>query len=238
MKAYVLYDPAAGELAMLSAGLDFQLRRRGSTQIPESTRRLERLKAYVQSDGELKLLVCDVNTPGVLPVVEQIREKNRNMKLVLVADETISPVSYIRPGILPTALLWRPLEEDGIRQTLGEVISSIPMDGGGQQEDGGFFSLELRGAVKRYAYQDIFFFEARDKKLLLHLQRREIPFPGTLEKLMQELPQDFIRVHKSFIVNKRRITEIRYGQNLMILEGSFSIPISRTYKASVKAVFE
>ena len=88
------------------------------------------------------------------------------------------------------------------------------------------FQLEVRGDVRRIPYREILFFEAGNKRLTLHMQRREIPFAGTLEKLAEELPEEFIRVHKSFIVNRSAITEIRYGQNLVILGGGSTVHIS------------
>lgn len=236
MRKYVLFAPNRQELSMVMSSVQFLLKRHGSSQLPDGIQKLERLKSYIDSDEGLELLVCDATAAGVLPVLERLRQRNAGMKLVLVADNSVSPVSYIRPTILPTALLWRPLGPEGIGDVLGEVIASLPR-AFAQPQEGEVFSLELRGVVKRFSYQEIQFFESRDKKLLLHLQRREIPFPGTLEKLMEELPQNFIRVHKSFIINRDRVAQIQFGQNLLILDSGMSIPISRSYKSAVKAVF-
>lgn len=238
MRPYLLYSPSAKELAAMSAVMDFLLKKRGTIQIPESVQRLDKLKACLEDADQLQMLVCDVTTEGIIPLLERTRQQNSGMKLVLVADGTVPPVQYIRPSILPTALLWRPLQAETTRDTLWDVLRTIPA--GGQEHpdtEMDVFVVEVRGSVRRIPYHEILFFEASNKRLNLHLRRKEIPFSGTLEKLTEELPEEFLRVHKSFIVNRKAITQIQFSQNLVILEDGITVPISRSYKSMLKAVF-
>lgn len=238
MKPYLLYSPSAKELAAMSAVMNFLLKKRGTIQIPESVQKLDRLKACLEDAHQLQMLVCDVTTEGIIPLLEQVRQQNGGMKLVLVADGSVPPVQYIRPSILPTALLWRPLQADAARDTLWDVLRTIPADAqeeSEQEED--VFVVEVRGGVRRIPYQQILFFEASNKRLNLHLHRKEISFSGTLEKLAEELPEGFLRIHKSFIVNRKAITQIQFSQNLVVLTDGITVPMSRTYKPMLKAVF-
>ena len=188
--------------------------------------------------GLIKDGLLDISGLTNLDCVKNYRVWNPELKLVLLADGTVSPVTYIRPTVLPTALLWRQLNREDVDKTLAEVMASIPsQDEAERENDDDCFSVEVRGDMRRIPYNNILFFEASNKRLNLHMQRKEIPFSGTLEKLEQELPDTFIRVHKSFIVNRRAIAQIQYGQNLVILEGDIMIPLSRSYKPAVKAVF-
>lgn len=238
MKPFVLYSPSRQELDLLSAAMGFLMRKRGTEEDPACIRRQEDLKAYLDSTGELQMLVSDVTADGVLSLLEQLRSRNSGMKLVLVADHTVSPVEYIRPGILPTGLLWRPLGRESAQDTLWDVLQTIPVENREEIDTPeAVFSVEVRGSVRRIPYDQIQFFEASNKRLNLHTRRKEIPFAGTLEKLTEELPEEFIRVHKSFIVNRKAITQIQYSQNLVILEDDIMVPISRTYKSTLKAVF-
>ncbi len=238
MRPYILFCPDRGEAAALSSVLNFLMKKRGISMLPAYTGKLDQLKSCMEDPGQLKLLICDVTVKGVVPVLEALRSANPELKLVLLADGTVSPVTYIRPTVLPTALLWRPLGQEETRKTLWEVLASIPSgEEAGEQTDDGSFSVEVRGDLRRIPYSQILFFEAGNKRLNLHMQRKEIPFSGTLEKLEQELPDSFIRVHKSFIINRMAIREIQYGQNQVILEGDIPIPISRSYKPALKAVF-
>lgn len=238
MKPYVLFCPNRGEASALTSVMDFLLKKRGIPTLPATSGRLDQLKRFLEDPVQVKLLVCDVTVKGVVPVLEELRGANPELKLVLLADGTVSPVTYIRPTILPTALLWRPLGREEAQNTLWEVLSTVRTEERADPETPEeSFRVEVRGDVRRIPHSQILFFEASNKRLNLHMQRREIPFPGTLEKLEQELPDTFIRVHKSFIVNRMAIREIQYGQNQVILEGDVVIPLSRSYKPVLKAVF-
>lgn len=234
MKSFVIYAPNRSELSLLSSQISFLIRKAGQNRLPLYTQKLDAVQQYLEYENVLQFFVCDVTARDVIPLLEQLRQHNGQMKLVLLADGTVPPVNYIRPTILPTALLWRPLQEDSTRQSLWEVINSLKET---QEQEENLFTLDVRGVVKKFAYRDILFFEARDKKLYMHSNRQEIPFPGTLERLLDELPGEFIRVHKSYIVNRTRVSEIQYGQNLLLVEGGMMVPLSRSYKAEVKAVF-
>lgn len=208
----------------------------GNVRLPK---KIGQVAALEQVPAETMLvLVSDVSASGILPVLERIRRENPELKLVVVADPSVSPMVYIRPTIQPVALMLRPLGTELIRSTLSEVLRMLPDHRGREAEqDDTCFTVELRGNLQRIPYRDILYYEARNKRLILHLRRREIAFGGTLEKLEEELPPGFLRTHKSFIVNTSAVVEIQYGQNQVILDGDVAIPISRSYKPKVKAVF-
>lgn len=237
MKPYVLLLPQRKEMLLLTSAVQFMLKKRGSSQFPACFQRTDQLSIYLESMHTVQMMICDVTYVGAIPVLEELRSRNPDMRLILVADQTVPPVSYIRPTILPTALLWRPVDSNSISKTLWEVIAVLPDDGRKEDDKEQQFALELRGVRQQFSYKDILFFESREKRLCVHLQRREIPFPGTLENLSQTLPEEFIRVHKSYIVNRTRISQVQFGQNLITLDNGMMLPISRSYKADVKAVF-
>ena len=62
----------------------------------------------------------------------------------------------------------------------------------------------------------------------------EYGFYLTMDRLAEELPEQFLRCHRSFIVNSRKIRKIMLSQNLIGLEDGFDIPLSRSYKAVLK----
>lgn len=234
MGEFLVFTPSKAEQTAIVGQMTLLLRQRGIMQTPEPIGLVAALAQYPAEP--LLVLVCDVTACGVIPVLEQMRLENPELRLVAVADGSISPMTYIRPTIQPVALMLRPLETELIRSTLAEVFRLLPSGRETEQEED-CFTVELRGHLQRIPYREILYFEARNKRLILHLRRREIPFGGTLEKLEGELPAGFLRTHKSFIINSGAVSEIQYGQNQAILEGNVAVPISRSYKPKVKAVF-
>ena len=238
MNSLILCCPNRQELSIILAAVRFMLQRRGILQPPVCLRSVKELVSYLERATIPGILICDASADAVLPVLDQMRAKSSVMKMVLLADGTINHSRYIRPTILPTALLWRPIDSEQVRQRFGEVLNTMPAEmNGDKTKSTEMFTIDIRGIVRQFPFQQILFFESRDKRLYLHLHRREVPFPGTLEKLLESLPDSFLRVHKSFIVNRTRIAEIQFGQNTLELEGGMIIPTSRSYKSAVKAVF-
>ena len=238
MKPYQILSPNRNELTVLASACTFLLKRCGENEIPACMSTAKQLSGCLEEPWRIRLLICDVTVPGVIPVLEQLREANPRMKLILIADGTIPPIRYIRPTILPTALLWKPLQPGDTRDILWEVLSSLSKEStqteGPENE---CFAVEVRGDMHHIPFRDILYFEASNKRLNLHTHRKEIAFGGTLEHLEETLPEAFLRVHKSFIVNRGAVSQIQFGQNLVILEDGSNIPISRSYKPAVKAVF-
>ncbi len=238
MRPYVVFSSKRSELNHLSSVFSFLFKKRGEWETPLFVQGLNQLQECLEDPLQLKMLVCDVTVEGAIAMVEQLRSRNEEMRLVLLADQTVSPVTYIRPTVLPTALLWRPLQPQSAAETLWSVLCLIPKtDAAPTDGDQEAFSVETRGEVRRIPYSHIRFFEARNKRLYVHTERKEIPFNGTLETLTETLPDTFIRVHKSFIINRLAVTELQFGQNTVVLDGDLMIPISRSYKAQLKAVF-
>lgn len=236
MGEFLVFTPSKTEQnTVADVMLDLQ-KPYGNVRLPK---KIGQVSALEQVPAETMLvLVSDVTASGILPVLERIRRENPELKLVVVADPSVSPMVYIRPTIQPVALMLRPLGAELARSTLSEVLRMLPGQRGQESEqDDSCFTVELRGNLQRIPYRDILYYEARNKRLILHLRRREIAFGGTLEKLEEELPPGFLRTHKSFIVNTGAVVEIQYGQNQVILDGDVAIPISRSYKPKVKAVF-
>lgn len=71
------------------------------------------------------------------------------------------------------------------------------------------YSIEIGSRKISVAYDDIFFFETSSNvhKVILHARDRQIEFSGTIKELASTLEGDFVRCHRSFLVNKNNIKE-------------------------------
>lgn len=71
------------------------------------------------------------------------------------------------------------------------------------------FTIEAGGRKISVDYDDIFFFETSGNihKIILHAKDRQIEFSGTIKELADTLDDNFVRCHRSFLVNKKNIKE-------------------------------
>lgn len=197
--------------------------------------KLETLKKILTEMGTIDILCLDITQKSVLQALSKIREQYQETKILLIADMQISPMEYLRPGIRPDALLLRPADMQKVESVLKELLQ-IYMEQIYQKDHPGSFTVETREGRTIIPYDKICYFEAREKKIFVRSGRKEYGFYDTVEHLLEVLSDDFIRCHRSFIVNKKKVRKVLLSQNLLEMESGESLPISRTYRSEVKKI--
>jgi len=82
---------------------------------------------------------------------------------------------------------------------------------------------------------DIIFIESLSDYIKIVTQEDEIVTKERISKIIDRLPKHFIRTHRSFIVNTKKIKS--FNREFITLK-NHQIPISRTYKTSVLGFLE
>lgn len=86
--------------------------------------------------------------------------------------------------------------------------------------------------LHRVLFQDILYIESDSEYVNYHFEDgKKIMANQSLSKLLNELPSQFIRVHRSYIVNKNKVTSLK-GRSLML--SNTEIPVSDSYFETVK----
>ncbi len=168
-------------------------------------------------------LICDVGVDGAVNALEAVKQWNPQALVFPIAGMEVPPTRYVKPEILPYALFWRPLEEGCVQETLGQLFSAIGRERPGQAEAS--FAVKSRQKVQYVPYGDILYFESWNKKLRLRTRHTELSFPGTLGQLEGELPEQFLRCHRSYIVNRDYVAAVNQKEHLIELEGEILRPL-------------
>jgi DNA-binding LytR/AlgR family response regulator len=83
--------------------------------------------------------------------------------------------------------------------------------------------------------KEILFIESLKDYIKIHTVNRTIVTQVPISAIEQRLPESFLRIHRSFIIAKDKITA--YTQHDFEI-GKYQIPIGRNYKAVVAKVFK
>lgn len=72
------------------------------------------------------------------------------------------------------------------------------------------YTIEIGERKITVDYNDILFFETSGNihKVILHAKDRQIEFSGSIKELEKTLDDNFVRCHRSFLVNKNNIQEV------------------------------
>ena len=94
-----------------------------------------------------------------------------------------------------------------------------------------FLELMSNRQLVRIAYDDILYIESLSDYILVHSkQQGKITSKQKISTVLEILPEHFLRIHRSFIVNTDRITRFNAGE---VYLNDVQLNIGRTYKDEV-----
>ncbi|MBR2100970.1 MAG: response regulator transcription factor [Eubacterium sp.] len=193
---------------------------------------IKEFAAFVGETEIIDFLCVDVCESIAISLTELIRQKNKNTIILLMADTSVSPAKYMKPSIMAAALLLFPLNEENVKETVNELFRY--MIDSGEEDNSDFFVIKSKSQHERIPNDKIQYFESRDKKLYLNTLKREYGFYETIDGVMEGLPDYFIRCHRSYVVNSKKIKKVLLSQNVVELESGIEIPLSKSYKPMLK----
>lgn len=179
-----------------------------------------------------ELAVVNICTEGGMDNVYKVRERYKDVAIMLVSNTSISPMQYLNPVIHPISLIISPYGDDELDTVLTDFIQKR-LD---ENEDGLWLD-SYDGKVKAL-YSNILYVEALNKMLNIRLETVEYSVYGSLEQYEKKLPSTFLRCHRGVIVNTRFIEKVRFSENYIRLKNGEQIPLSRSYKQNFKEMMK
>lgn len=184
--------------------------------------------------ANLDFLFLDLDKEGAISFAETERKKFPNMILQIIADNSISPMSYLKPSIMAASLLLRPYDEHQLHQSIEEVFQYAFKEKCLEEQEEDCFVIESNGDRIRIIYSSIVYFEARERRIFVLAGVKEYGFYSTMDSLEKALPDQFVRCHRSFIFNMNRMQELKLTQNMIIMDNGSRVPLSRGYRNVIK----
>lgn len=174
-----------------------------------------------RSGEYLDIIFLDVML-GDLNGIEIAREINFINKKPVVILFTNS-LDYALEGYEVNAFryLVKPLDKDTFLKVFSQALKEVV------HRNSQCYSVILKGgSVLKIELEDILYLESYGKNMVAHVNGREIVYTASISSVEEALvPNGFIRIHKSYIVNLRHIIQI--SRNCVRLKGDITLPLSR-----------
>ena len=197
----------------------------------------------LMQEKAVEAIFCDINMPD-LNGLDFVRSLDTRPLVVF----TTAYAQYAVEGYKVDAVgyLLKPFGFEEFQQTAEKLRTQYALlhkDKGGSkaskidENDDIFLKTEYK--VVRVEVSDIRCVEGMSEYLKIHLASRERPVVVlmSMKKLEEELPHEmFMRVHRSWIVNLRRIREI--SKNRIQLDNEREVPVGDLYREQFQRYIE
>ena len=234
MITMLMFDPDGEESRTLMEQSSYAVAHQSEDQLVVNCfARTEQARKEVEKGKLLDVAFLDVTAPGGIVLSKEVRRENELAQLLLIADASVSPMNYMTPDIRAASLLLRPFQTDVSKQIVYQFFQSIFREQNEAEEDRKMVIENREGRIS-IPYSKIYYIEVRGKKIYVRLKEKEYSKYETMDNMMKQLPDDFIRCHRSFVVNKTYITRLKISENTIYLQDDIMVPLSRSYKPDLK----
>ncbi len=130
----------------------------------------------------------------------------------------------------PVHYLIKPVTRERLRMAVDKAVARL------RQNEETMLAIPVKDGIVRLLPREISYIESNLRVLEIHGQQEQIwTVRMKLEELMKKLPEQFVRVHQSFVVNLSHVTAFR-GHDMELVGGT-RIPVSRARYGEAKERF-
>ena len=186
------------------------------------------------ANNHFDLMFLDINMPLISGI--ELLKQSSNLPLTIlctayseyalesyelnVVDYLLKPIEFIRFS----KAISKAMEKLNTKQT-PQILSATK-----EEKNTSFFVKSEYKKIK-IVVQEIKYIEAMEKYIRIHTNTEKTMTLMSMSKVMDNLPPDqFIRIHRSYIVNKNKIDMIE--GNMVVIDGN-KIPISKANRKMI-----
>ena len=194
---------------------------------------MDAVDRHISNDSPYDLSMLEITGDEDVALSGRVRAGREQAEIMLMADGRLSPMKYLTPTIRACSLLLRPYDDDTMHAVVQEFMTAFFRRRETPSDENSII-IENRSGTTVLQYSSIYYIEARDKKVIFRVRDREYSKYDTLDNIRRQLPSYFVQSHRSYIFNAGYLDRIKLSDNTVYLEHNITIPLSRSYKASVR----
>ncbi len=188
----------------------------------------EALCQYLEQDNYYEIIFLDIELANItgIEVGNFIRNNRNDEKSIIIYISSKEQYALRLFRVRPFDFLIKPLEESTIKNTIVEVLKII-------NRNKTIFEYQIGKSLYRQKFGDIIYFRSDKRKIVIVTMNENIEFYSNLTTVKKQLPTDeFIQVHKSYIINFAYAKEYTYEWVKMV--NNEVISISKPYRKAVR----
>lgn len=189
------------------------------------------LISEISNGNSYDLIFLDIQMPNYdgVSVGKYIREEldDNITQIVYISSETKYALELFK--IRPLDFVIKPIKYEQIDRVMklaGKLIATSKE----------LFEYTNKDGSHRIEFSKILYFYSEARKIIIVTTSEKIEFYDNIDKIFDRVKiYNFIHIHKSYVVNESHI--VQYKNNSVIMSDGIELPISRSKKAEVKALW-
>lgn len=179
----------------------------------------------ILNSSKVNILFIDINMPVIdgLSFIKTL--KNRPKVILTTAYKEYAVEAF---DLEVTDYLVKPFSFERFMVALDKTRETTPMIVTEKQEEDSHIFIRAEGKIYKVFFNDIIYGEANGNYTLIVTTDLTLKSPMTFTAFENLLPpEDFDRIHRSFIINRSKIT---YIEGNRIFLGTYEIPLGQNYR--------
>ncbi len=187
----------------------------------------------VLANNHFDLMFLDINMPQISGIELLRQSSNLPLTVLCTAYSEYALESY---ELNVVDYLLKPIEFIRFSKAVSKAMERLnakqnPQTIETKAEKSEFFFVKSEYKKIKITVQEIKYIEAMEKYIRIHTATEKTMTLMSMSKVLENLPSDqFIRIHRSYIVNKNKIEMIE--GNMVVIDGN-KIPISKANRKMV-----
>lgn len=223
MLNFVICDDNLNLLDRLSKILEnIFMKHNFDAKIGLKTDEIDELLNYID-DNKTDVLILDINLKSGksgLEIASKVRERNKNTYFIFTTahlEYAMMAYKFKTFDYLAKPITSERLEETIVR--LFEDINGLPKK---------YIKLDNKKTI--IDESKVLYIKRDGMKLIFHTKARDYETYSSFNKIQESLPDNFIRIHKSFIVNINNIVNLDPVTNRVYFDNNSTCDIGPKYK--------
>ncbi|MBO5145236.1 MAG: response regulator transcription factor [Lachnospiraceae bacterium] len=187
----------------------------------------EALYADLVKKTMIDLLFLDielVSTDGI-QIGKLIRNELENPDISIAYISSKSSYALELFKIHPIDFLIKPISAQDINDTIDEALRLY-------NRNNKVFEYRANGYNCKIPYKNIVYFCSENKKIHMVTLDSDIQFTGKIKEIIEQVPECFIQIHQSYIINMDHMNECSY--ETVRMRGDILLNISQPYRKIVR----
>ena len=191
-------------------------------EIGFTTSNVDDLLKYV-NENKVDVLILDINLKSNktgLEIASEVRKKNKNTYFIFTTahlEYAMLAYKFKTFDYLAKPVTYERLEDTIVR--LFEDINGVPKR---------YIKIDNKNSI--IDENDVLYIKRDGMKLIYHTKNQDYETYSSFNKIQDKIPANFVRAHKSYIVNIDNISNVDSVSNLIYFDKDISCDIGPKYK--------